>query len=323
MAGERRDDRHAQLLPVEEPRRLRRRRHDASRRTTRSPSGSSGFACTAARSSTSTTKSATTAASTRCRPRCCSAKLPHLDGVERQAPRERRVLRRGLRGPRRTCSTPYVEPGQRLDLQPVHDSRCRAATLCRPSSRSGGSARRSTTRCRCTCSHASRTWATRKGSVRRAERAAARGTVLADLPRARREPSSTKSSPPYAPSTDADAPRHPIVQLSTVMKAELLSRIQDRTATVGVVGLGYVGLPLAMEFAKAGFHVIGYDVSERRVQAAHERRVAHPGRSGGRSRVHAQEAGCSRRRPTKARSAAATRSRSRCRRRSARRAIRT
>src|SRR5215203_2119738 len=47
------------------------------------------------------------------------------------------------------------------------------------------------------------------------------------------------------------------------MKAKLLSRIQDRSATIGVVGLGYVGLPLAMEFAKAGFHVIGYDVSER------------------------------------------------------------
>jgi UDP-N-acetyl-D-glucosamine dehydrogenase len=49
----------------------------------------------------------------------------------------------------------------------------------------------------------------------------------------------------------------------SAVKAQLLSRIQDRTATVGIVGLGYVGLPLAMEFAKAGFHVIGYDVSER------------------------------------------------------------
>ncbi len=46
-------------------------------------------------------------------------------------------------------------------------------------------------------------------------------------------------------------------------KTQLLRRIQDRTATVGVIGLGYVGLPLAVEFAKAGFHVIGYDVSER------------------------------------------------------------
>jgi UDP-N-acetyl-D-glucosamine dehydrogenase len=45
------------------------------------------------------------------------------------------------------------------------------------------------------------------------------------------------------------------------MKDELLSRIRDRRAVVGVVGLGYVGLPLAMEFAEAGFHVIGYDIS--------------------------------------------------------------
>ena len=36
---------------------------------------------------------------------------------------------------------------------------------------------------------------------------------------------------------------------------------------VGVIGLGYVGLPLAMEFAKAGYHVIGYDVSRRVVDA--------------------------------------------------------
>jgi UDP-N-acetyl-D-glucosamine dehydrogenase len=39
--------------------------------------------------------------------------------------------------------------------------------------------------------------------------------------------------------------------------------MEDRSAVIGVIGLGYVGLPLAVEFAKAGFHVIGYDVSER------------------------------------------------------------
>ena len=44
---------------------------------------------------------------------------------------------------------------------------------------------------------------------------------------------------------------------------KLLKRIEDRSAVVSVVGLGYVGLPLAMEFAKAGFKVIGYDVSQR------------------------------------------------------------
>jgi len=47
------------------------------------------------------------------------------------------------------------------------------------------------------------------------------------------------------------------------MKEQLLSRIHDRSAVIGVVGLGYVGLPLAMEFAKAGFRVIGYDISQR------------------------------------------------------------
>ncbi|MGQ0764094.1 MAG: nucleotide sugar dehydrogenase [Gemmatimonadota bacterium] len=49
------------------------------------------------------------------------------------------------------------------------------------------------------------------------------------------------------------------------MKAQLLTKIKDRSATVGVVGLGYVGLPLAMEFARVGFKVIGYDVSKRTV----------------------------------------------------------
>src|SRR5689334_23424675 len=47
------------------------------------------------------------------------------------------------------------------------------------------------------------------------------------------------------------------------MKDVLLQRINDRKATVGIIGLGYVGLPLAVEFAKGGFKVIGYDVSER------------------------------------------------------------
>ncbi|MEA3247685.1 MAG: nucleotide sugar dehydrogenase [Gemmatimonadota bacterium] len=47
-----------------------------------------------------------------------------------------------------------------------------------------------------------------------------------------------------------------------LVKDRLLAKIHDRTATTAVIGLGYVGLPLAMELAEAGFHVIGYDVSE-------------------------------------------------------------
>lgn len=40
----------------------------------------------------------------------------------------------------------------------------------------------------------------------------------------------------------------------------LIKKIDDRKAVVGVVGLGYVGLPLAIEFAQAGFSVLGFDV---------------------------------------------------------------
>ena len=47
------------------------------------------------------------------------------------------------------------------------------------------------------------------------------------------------------------------------MKDQLLSRIDNRSAVVGVIGLGYVGLPLAVEFAKEGFTVVGFDVSQR------------------------------------------------------------
>jgi UDP-N-acetyl-D-glucosamine dehydrogenase len=50
------------------------------------------------------------------------------------------------------------------------------------------------------------------------------------------------------------------------MKQQLLRKLEERSACIGVVGLGYVGLPLALEFAKAGFHVIGYDVSDRVVK---------------------------------------------------------
>jgi UDP-N-acetyl-D-glucosamine dehydrogenase len=49
------------------------------------------------------------------------------------------------------------------------------------------------------------------------------------------------------------------------MKKQLLEKLQNKTARVGVVGLGYVGLPLAVEFAHAGFHVTGLDVDHRKI----------------------------------------------------------
>jgi UDP-N-acetyl-D-glucosamine dehydrogenase len=53
---------------------------------------------------------------------------------------------------------------------------------------------------------------------------------------------------------------------------ELTDRITRRTARCGVIGLGYVGLPLALEFAKAGFRVTGIDLDERKVQAIEQGR---------------------------------------------------
>ena len=50
-------------------------------------------------------------------------------------------------------------------------------------------------------------------------------------------------------------------------KDQLLERIHNREAHVGVVGLGYVGLPLAVEFAEAGFHVIGLDVNPQKADS--------------------------------------------------------
>jgi UDP-N-acetyl-D-glucosamine dehydrogenase len=45
------------------------------------------------------------------------------------------------------------------------------------------------------------------------------------------------------------------------LSAALEAKIRSRSARVGIIGLGYVGLPLAVEFAKAGFHVTGIDLS--------------------------------------------------------------
>ena len=44
-----------------------------------------------------------------------------------------------------------------------------------------------------------------------------------------------------------------------------LARISDRSAVIGIVGLGYVGLPLATAAARAGFRVLGLDVDPERV----------------------------------------------------------
>jgi UDP-N-acetyl-D-glucosamine dehydrogenase len=53
---------------------------------------------------------------------------------------------------------------------------------------------------------------------------------------------------------------------------ELRDRIESREARIGVIGLGYVGLPLALEFSKAGFEVVGFDIDAEKVASVQEGR---------------------------------------------------
>src|ERR1035437_3220151 len=48
---------------------------------------------------------------------------------------------------------------------------------------------------------------------------------------------------------------------------QLLEKIGARKAVVGVIGLGYVGLPLVREFTRAGLRVMGFDIDERKVSS--------------------------------------------------------
>ena len=51
------------------------------------------------------------------------------------------------------------------------------------------------------------------------------------------------------------------------MSADLVRKIQDKKALVGVVGLGYVGLPLVREFTRGGMNVVGFDVDPKKVKS--------------------------------------------------------
>jgi len=49
------------------------------------------------------------------------------------------------------------------------------------------------------------------------------------------------------------------------MKHQLLSRIEDKTAVIGIIGLGYVGLPLLLRFAEEGYRVLGFDIDMAKI----------------------------------------------------------
>lgn len=64
--------------------------------------------------------------------------------------------------------------------------------------------------------------------------------------------------------------------VNTAHSSALRERLTQRTARVGVVGLGYVGLPLLVEFARSGYEAVGFDLDERKVAAIQEGRSYIP-----------------------------------------------
>jgi UDP-N-acetyl-D-glucosamine dehydrogenase len=53
---------------------------------------------------------------------------------------------------------------------------------------------------------------------------------------------------------------------------DLEQKIKDKSAKIGIIGLGYVGLPLALAFAEAGFKILGFDIQKRRVDSVNQGR---------------------------------------------------
>src|SRR5512138_3475484 len=54
------------------------------------------------------------------------------------------------------------------------------------------------------------------------------------------------------------------------IKETLIEDLKAKRAQIGILGLGYVGLPLAVVFAEAGFHVTGFDPDSRKVDCLHQ-----------------------------------------------------
>lgn len=52
-----------------------------------------------------------------------------------------------------------------------------------------------------------------------------------------------------------------------IFKSSLVDAFQGKTATIGIVGLGYVGLPLVLRFSEVGYRVIGFDIDDAKVDA--------------------------------------------------------
>lgn len=65
--------------------------------------------------------------------------------------------------------------------------------------------------------------------------------------------------------------------IQSVHLEQLLTRLRERHAVIGIIGLGYVGLPLALRYAAEGFHVLGIDIDAAKVDQLNrgESYIAH------------------------------------------------
>jgi UDP-N-acetyl-D-glucosamine dehydrogenase len=59
--------------------------------------------------------------------------------------------------------------------------------------------------------------------------------------------------------------------------AKIEENIRNKTAKIGVIGLGYVGMPLAMAFAEAGLRVLGFDMQQDKTEAIKRGKYPIPG----------------------------------------------
>src|SRR5688572_31070294 len=55
------------------------------------------------------------------------------------------------------------------------------------------------------------------------------------------------------------------LKTSADTKDTLVRKLNDRTAVIGIIGLGYVGLPLMLRYTEVGYKVIGFDIDEKKV----------------------------------------------------------
>ncbi|MBT7080431.1 MAG: UDP-N-acetyl-D-glucosamine dehydrogenase, partial [Chloroflexi bacterium] len=54
------------------------------------------------------------------------------------------------------------------------------------------------------------------------------------------------------------------------MNTNLINKLQDKTAIIGIIGLGYVGLPLMLRYVEVGYKVLGIDINQEKVDVLNQ-----------------------------------------------------